>query len=526
MNVPRKEVIGLMLLSVVVFFSNIGGYSIYILDEAKNAMCAFEMKETGRFFYPTFNGEIRTDKPPLHYYFMQVGYFLFGKTAFAARFFSALMGVATVMLTFFAVDFLSSNRKMAWYASLILLSSLQIMVQFHLAVPDPYLIFFTNLGIFSFLIFWEKRQKTWILLTYVSLAFAALAKGPVAIVLPSIIFLGFVLVKKSLNWQTIRDLQLLWGIFIFLLITFPVYYQLHVQTEGTWTEGFFFKHNLERFTSVMEGHSGNIFFVPLVILGGLLPFSFFLPQTFVYTWKAQKHSLLLLALIDVVVFGVFFTISRTKLPTYPEPCYPFIAVLIAYFWTETEKSDKNRYFSVSWYVLILVLFFLPFGVWVGLKNHPVLSDLHNFAWFFAILSLGGFIGFYFVRKKQLQIAFIALAASFILLGQIAQYVIMPAIDSFTPTQKGKQFLEKASSVAYFGRLNPAYPFAIGKTIPQLSSPKECEDFFIQNPDAILFSEMNNWKNDLQKNASLKIVFEQKDVFENRHWIFLSKQNYP
>lgn len=523
MRIARKEVIGLVLLSVLVFFANLGGYAIYILDEAKNAMCAFEMKEAGKFFYPTFNAEIRTDKPPLHYYFMQIAYFLLGKTAFAARFFSAVMGVATVVLTFFSVAFLSQSRKMAWYAALILLASVQFSVQFHLAVPDPYLIFFTNLGIFSFLIFWKKRQKPWIFLTYVSLALATLAKGPVAIVLPSIIFLSFMIAQKSFTWQTIRSLHLPAGIFIFLLITFPIYYQLHVQTNGIWTEGFFLKHNVERFTSAMEGHSGNVFFVPLVILGGLLPFSFFLPQALTYAWGAKTHPLLLLSLIDVIVFGVFFTISRTKLPTYPEPCYPFIAILIAYFWEKIEEASKNRYFLMAWYVLLAVLFVLPLGVVVALQKHPVLSDFQYFGWFFVILFLGAIVGFYWVKKQNIKNAFIALATSFILLGQTAHYIILPAIDRLTPLQKGKAWLETASATAYFGRLNPAYPFAMGKTIPRLNTVEDCETFFSQHPDGMVFSEMTDWENSLEKSSALEIVFDQKDVFENRHWVFVKKR---
>jgi len=39
----------------------------YILDEAKNAECAREMSNE-TIDYTVFNGELRTDKPPLHYF--------------------------------------------------------------------------------------------------------------------------------------------------------------------------------------------------------------------------------------------------------------------------------------------------------------------------------------------------------------------------------------------------------------------------------------------------------------------------
>src|SRR6266542_6826784 len=57
---------------------------IYILDEARNSECAREMMQPNDWITPTFNGELRTDKPPLHYFFMIVAYKMFGVNEFAA----------------------------------------------------------------------------------------------------------------------------------------------------------------------------------------------------------------------------------------------------------------------------------------------------------------------------------------------------------------------------------------------------------------------------------------------------------
>jgi 4-amino-4-deoxy-L-arabinose transferase-like glycosyltransferase len=68
-----KNLFLLLILSTVVYTANIWGTSVYILDEAKNAGCAMEMYQRGDWVVPTFNDALRTDKPPLHYYFMKVG---------------------------------------------------------------------------------------------------------------------------------------------------------------------------------------------------------------------------------------------------------------------------------------------------------------------------------------------------------------------------------------------------------------------------------------------------------------------
>ena len=90
----------ILALAVAVCFANIGGLEVYALDEAKNAEAAREMLESGDFIVPHFNYELRTDKPPLHYYFMAAGYKLFGVNAFGARFFSSIAGVLPILIVY------------------------------------------------------------------------------------------------------------------------------------------------------------------------------------------------------------------------------------------------------------------------------------------------------------------------------------------------------------------------------------------------------------------------------------------
>ena len=96
----NKVWIFVVLVAALISFTFINAYPISILDEAKNAEAAREMLASGTYWVPKFNGELRTDKPPLHYYFMVLGFKLFGTTVLGARFFSALMGFITLLTTF------------------------------------------------------------------------------------------------------------------------------------------------------------------------------------------------------------------------------------------------------------------------------------------------------------------------------------------------------------------------------------------------------------------------------------------
>ena len=65
----RTKALILFFLSLTLLLLNLDKPMIYILDEAKNAECAREMLVSGNYVGSYFNGQLRTDKPPLHYFF-------------------------------------------------------------------------------------------------------------------------------------------------------------------------------------------------------------------------------------------------------------------------------------------------------------------------------------------------------------------------------------------------------------------------------------------------------------------------
>ena len=132
-----------MALLALLLLVRLGATPIYILDEAKNAQCAREMLQRGDWIVPTFNNELRTDKPPLHYFFMMAAYSMFGVNEFAARFFSAVMGLLTVLVTYLYTK-KHTNAFTAFCSASVLILSTHFLFEFRLAVPDPYLIFFSS----------------------------------------------------------------------------------------------------------------------------------------------------------------------------------------------------------------------------------------------------------------------------------------------------------------------------------------------------------------------------------------------
>ena len=84
----------LLIVAGILFFTNLGTPSLWDIDEGNNAEAAREMLEAADLVVPTFNYQLRVDKPALLYWLQMAGYRVWGVNEFAARLPSALAALA------------------------------------------------------------------------------------------------------------------------------------------------------------------------------------------------------------------------------------------------------------------------------------------------------------------------------------------------------------------------------------------------------------------------------------------------
>ena len=119
----------IFILLILIQFAFLNASPVYILDESKFVEAAREMFVSGNYWIPTFNGSLFVDKPPMQYFFMMLGFKIFGINAFGARFFSAVFALLTVFFTYnFAHDFF--GKKTARASLYVLVSAIFLMQQF------------------------------------------------------------------------------------------------------------------------------------------------------------------------------------------------------------------------------------------------------------------------------------------------------------------------------------------------------------------------------------------------------------
>lgn len=198
--------------AALVMFTNLGGAQLWDRDEPRNAGCAEEMLARGDWVVPTFNGQLRDAKPVMLYWLIMSAYGMFGVGEFAARFWCAALAVGTVLATY-QIGRRLFNAQVGLWAALILSTSLMFDVAGRAATPDSVLIFLVTAALMVYVLAAFPRREAdavsgsgdgdlfprrWpvVALLYAVMGVGILAKGPVALVLPTAVIGMFLLLRR------------------------------------------------------------------------------------------------------------------------------------------------------------------------------------------------------------------------------------------------------------------------------------------------------------------------------------------
>jgi len=514
-NRYKNEPYWVFLSAMVICLAFNWSYPIYILDEAKNSEAAREMWNTGNYIVPFFNGELRGDKPPFHYFMMALGYSIFGVNPLGARFFSGIFGAFTILITYLVTRKYLGIRE-ARLTFIVLISALFFTQEFHLAVPDPYLIFFVSAGLFAFHEFDRSRSWPWLVAMYASFALGVLTKGPVALGIPGLVGLLYLGSTSQLRLRYILGLRPLLGLLILAGIALPWYLSVHRATDGEWTRIFFLDHNLSRFGSEMEGHGGIFLITPLFVFLGLLPFSVFAIQAFRWTFRNRKnHTLLLLSFLMAAVTIVFFSISSTKLPNYTMPSYPFIGIVLGGYLSQVLKTGTTHYFRASLWVLILISAALPIAGYFALLQEDIRPGDEWVAGTIAILLPGALWALYEHRKKRYYQMILSLAVSWIGMGFLLHGLAYPRLTASNPVKASEVYIHREANLVAFRYFNSAFPIHYERTIFTYDSVPFLVDHLRRDPSTLVISSSGSRKM-LDSIDGLELLMDKKALFESHY----------
>lgn len=554
------------LVAGLVFFTNLGGYALFDEDEPKNAVCGFEMYERGDWVVPTFNAQLRTDKPILIYWWMHLSFKLFGVSEFSARLGSALLAIGTVFLTYHMGRKLYSP-PIALLAALILATCLMFSVLGRAVTPDATLISCLMLAFFSYVWAVAARRgghfcgtvdtpptgepvpgSIWTATPmFAAMGLAILAKGPIGVLLPCTIIGLFLLVTRRTadlssgtlsiptgSWwyrpvqialQVMRPLQILqtafamrlfWGAVIVLAVALPWYVLVGLKTDGAWLKGFLGDHNLGRFLEPKENHSGPIFYYAIVLQIGTFPWSVFLPLA---VWQLRSRLTKGAAWTDsdrflacwTGVWFVFFSLARTKLPNYVLPMYPALALITARFLHEWTMSAAGVG-MVSFRHCCRVLGFVGIGIMVGI---PIASSIlfpgEQLLGLIGVVPLaGGALAYMATLREQrvraLRVICGTAVTLVVLIVGIAPLRVGQHLDSPKLAEAARQISGKPRpTMATIEAYAPSLIFYAKTPVESLRSPDDVTTFLNDHPDGFVVTRADRMsKLPLQENHLVEV----------------------
>ena len=321
--------------AALLILAGIGLRDPWPADEPRFAQVAREMVQSGQWLFPTRGGEFYSDKPPIFMWAIAGLYWLTDNLRVAFLLPSAVSSIGTIWLIHDLARRMW-DAKIAAYTSLLLLATLQFILQAKTAQIDAMVTFWITLGCYGILrhlILGNARR--WYLLSWFAMGLGVITKGvgflPIFLFVPwAVLLLG-----KERKQLARPSLTLLAGVPCFLLaiglwvVPMLIAVSLADNPELTaYRNDILFRQTGTRYTDSWGHIKPYYYYVVSVIPVFWLPAVLLLPGL-VRPWFRAFRALdprIVLPLTWVVLVLVFFSASPGKRGVYVLPMLPMFCL--------------------------------------------------------------------------------------------------------------------------------------------------------------------------------------------------------
>ncbi|MFQ5683554.1 MAG: ArnT family glycosyltransferase [Candidatus Binatia bacterium] len=353
----RARIVDLLLISLILaVLLPIGLWSppIVFHGEAREGLVVQAIVHDHRWILPTHNGEL-PHKPPLYHWIAASFIRLFGLSDFTVRLPSGLAAWVFALVTFI-IGIKTGGRLTGWLAFGALLGMHGFWRSATEARVDMVFTACITISITGFFFWYRNGRPLGRSLCYLGAALAVLAKGPIGLVIPGLVVIGF------LAWEgALKRLGELWSWSLagaVLLIDFSWYALAYLYGGQEFIVLHLLQENTDRFfgRGVFAQNRGISFFK---VTGWLViyffPWNLVLPWALVRRMHGERGDTFgrFLHLWWIVVF-LFFALAARVRSVYLLPLYPAIALLAARamalglerYWVSRSEGDSQDQPSV------------------------------------------------------------------------------------------------------------------------------------------------------------------------------------
>jgi 4-amino-4-deoxy-L-arabinose transferase-like glycosyltransferase len=484
-----KDIICLIIFFSVLFMLFLGGHHLISPDETRYVGIAWDMYKDNNYVTPTLAGSPFLGKPVLYYWLEIISFHTFGVSEFSARFFPAVIGIITCLMTY-VFGRLVFNRRMGIVASLMVAAAPMYFALTHYTNMDGEVASWITCSMLSFLIGvhhlkTNKHTATWFYLSYAFAALAFLTKGLIGLVFPAMIIFFWVLILN--DWRSLLKIRLLSGLILFVIIIAPWLYLCEQQNPG-FLYYFFIWNQFFRFVGDDFNQQKACFYYLPMVIGGIFPFVLYMLQSYgthiknIFVNK-KSHPVELFLLLWIVLITLFFSIPSSKLVGYIGPVIPATAILMAIYvcrkWDE-QPSKANR---ISTWVLIILLPLMAITVislaFIIPEQQGILASAPYARFLGVLLLITSAVLFYGIHKKK-KFGFIisALLAMIFIMNVclIASLKTWNLQWNWPIAEKVEHYLKShpKAEVLMFGRYYYSVPMYLGRNVPAVAGWDEID----------------------------------------------------
>jgi 4-amino-4-deoxy-L-arabinose transferase-like glycosyltransferase len=331
---------GCGLFAAVLAFSDLGARPLISPAEARYALVAREMLESGDWIQPHFNHARFYEKPPLTYWSVAASYRLFGFTEFASRLPSALAYIGTVLVTFLlALELV--GRRTAPLAALIFATSLGPYLFGRFLFTDTLLVFWLGVSLLGLARTIQRPVSVaGPLMLYLGASLAGLTKGLIGLLFPFAAAAAYAFLLGGRDF--LRRLRPGLGLSIVAIVFLP-WHLLLAWKDPEFLRFYFLNEHFARFFSRRDPINYTPLSVPAFWTSTLLwmfPWILFFPSALPRRRGRWSRRL---ALVWIWAGGIvlFFTMTGSRMEYYALPAFPALAVILGSGWRRFLTSGRR-----------------------------------------------------------------------------------------------------------------------------------------------------------------------------------------
>ncbi len=345
----------LLLLSIIGIYCI--GLLIHVMevDAAQYASISLQMLEENSFLQIKHRHFDYLDKPPLLFWLSALSMGIFGVSDFAYK----LPSVLALLLSLFSIYKFSRlfyDKKTSEYAVLILGTCQAFFIISHDCRTDNLLIGFSCLAIWKLISYLLYKKNIDLIIGFVAIGFAMLAKGPLGIVFPLFAVGSYILGTR--NIKLFFDWKWLIGIPIIALLLFPMCVGLYQQHGTDGLKFYFWTQSFGRITGDSEWTNdlGYFYFVH-TFMWSFLPWIILFIIAFIHQIKNIKNLKEYASLGGFVFTFIALSFSRFKLSHYIYIVAPFAAIMTAHYIRNfiEEKKHETLFLNIQKIISIILV---------------------------------------------------------------------------------------------------------------------------------------------------------------------------